>query len=431
MIQLEGPRTDMDIHKRMSFKDAAVEILRKANEPLSAIEIASRATQEGLIQTEGKTPEATMAAQLYVDINKNKDSRFKKVGRGRFSLREQNDSPSSSLFLIEKQNSLVKHALMKKLTEMDAYQFEFLVGDLLKEIGYENVTVTKRSGDKGVDVIANLTMDGITNVKTVIQAKKYRPGNNISGDIITQLRGSAEVDQRGLVITTSEFTKSAIEESKAPNKMPVSLVNGDKLISLMLKYGIGVKKESVDLYSLDMEYFENEEVASREQTPSGKYQGLWPLPGGGNAYVETLMKYLNAIQSGIHSRRKLVQWYKSNFNTVKSDNTANGYINVPKNMGLTSIQAGNVSLTEVGLEVLKSRDIELLYKTISKNIVAFDDIVELIRTSEEPQTESNILEFIRQNFDIKWSSFAQVNFRLIWLVNLGKLKETENGYTLA
>jgi restriction endonuclease Mrr len=421
----------MNTQKKMSFKEAAVEILKKANEPLTAIEIATRATQEGLIQTEGKTPEATMAAQLYVDINKNKDSRFKKVGRGKFSLREQTDSPSTPLLLIEKQNSLVKHALMKKLTEMDAYQFEFLVGDLLKEIGYENVSVTKRSGDKGIDVTANLTMDGITNVKTVIQAKKYKPGNNISGDVITQLRGSAEVDQRGLVITTSEFTKSAIDESKAPNKMPVSLVNGEKLISLMLKYGIGVKKDSIDLYSLNMEYFENEEVAGREQTPSGKYQGLWPLPGGADSYVETLIKYLDAIQSGVHTRKKLVEWYKSNFNTVKSDNTANGYINVPKNMGLTSIQDGIVNLTEAGIQVLQTKDLEYLYQTISKNIVAFDDIVEFIRTSEEPQTELNILEFVKQNFDIKWSSFAQVNFRLIWLVNLKKLRDGEDGYTLA
>ena len=34
---------------------------------------------------------------------------------------------------------------------MDAYQFEFLIGDLLQELGYENVEVTKHSGDKGIN----------------------------------------------------------------------------------------------------------------------------------------------------------------------------------------------------------------------------------------------------------------------------------------
>ena len=56
---------------------------------------------------------------------------------------------------------------------------------------------------------ANLTVGGLTNVKTVIQVKRYKKGNNISGKYITQLRGSAEVDQRGLIITTSDFTKDA------------------------------------------------------------------------------------------------------------------------------------------------------------------------------------------------------------------------------
>ena len=53
--------------------------------------------------------------------------------------------------------------------DMDPYQFEFLIADLLATIGYEDVQVTRRSGDKGVDVVANLRMEGITDVKTVIQ----------------------------------------------------------------------------------------------------------------------------------------------------------------------------------------------------------------------------------------------------------------------
>ena len=245
----------MSSNKTMSFKKTAEHILKTSDEPLSAQEIAEQALQQGILSTEGKTPEATMAALLYVDIKENKKTKFKKVGKGKFTLIEQTDSSTSPLLLIEKQNSLVKKALMKKLYDMDPYQFEFLIADLLKEIGYENVEATKKSGDKGIDVIANLTMDGITNVKTIIQVKRFKAGNNISGKIITQLRGSAEVDQRGLVITTSDFTKDAVQESKAPNKMPVSLVNGEKLLKLLIKHGVGIKKETVEVFSVDNEYF--------------------------------------------------------------------------------------------------------------------------------------------------------------------------------
>lgn len=215
--------------KKLSFKEAAIRILKQAEEPLSAKEITEIALDEELIETSGATPEATMAAKLYTDINNNSSSKFKKVGRGMFALKKQTESAKSPLLAIQNQNELVKMKLIEKIQEMDPFQFEYLTAELLRKIGYENVDVTKRSGDKGIDVVGNLTVGGLTNVKTVIQVKRYKTGNNISGKYITQLRGSAEVDQRGLIITTSDFTKDAINESKATNKMPVALVNGQKL----------------------------------------------------------------------------------------------------------------------------------------------------------------------------------------------------------
>lgn len=421
----------MSAKEIMSFKNAALHILKAANEPLSAQEIIERAKQQGILSTEGKTPAATMGAQLYVDINKNKRSKFKKVGKGKFSLKEQTDSATTSLLMIENQNTLVKKSLTQKLYEMDPYQFEFLIADLLKEIGYENIEVTKSSGDKGIDVTATLTMGGITDVKTIIQAKRFKKGNNIPGSIITQLRGSAEVDQRGLVITTSDFTKDAINEAKAQNKMPVSLINGEKLLSLLLKHRIGIKVETITMYSLDNEYFENEEDIERRPLTSGKNRALWPLPGGINSYVETLFKYLEMVSGGLDTKEKLIEWYKANFDNVRSEKSANGYINVPKSMGLTHLSNGRIKLTEAGTELLNTKDINLLYETISKNIMAFDDIVEYMQTSGEIQTEQSILEFIKENFDIEWQSFAQVTFRLLWLMNLGKIRRVDGGYVLS
>ena len=44
---------------------------------------------------------------------------------------------------------------------------------------------------------------------------------------------------------------------RAPNKMPVSLVNGDKLVQLLIKYGVGVKKQDLFMLSIDDSYFQN------------------------------------------------------------------------------------------------------------------------------------------------------------------------------
>jgi HJR/Mrr/RecB family endonuclease len=269
--------------KKLSFKEAAIKILKEAEEPLSPREITRIALEEGLIESSGETPEATMAAQLYTDTGK-----FKKVGRGVFALLKQTESAKSPLIAIQNQNNLVKQKLIDKIQEMDPFQFEFLVAELLRKIGYENVDVTKRSGDKGIDVVGNLTVGGLTNVKTVIQVKRYKTGNNISGKYITQLRGSAEVDQRGLIITTSDFTKDAVEESKAINKMPVALVNGNKLIELLFKYRVGVKEDIVSVFSIDSELFDNELADSPIRSSETKSRSIWPLPGGIYSYVETL-----------------------------------------------------------------------------------------------------------------------------------------------
>ena len=98
--------------KKLSFKDAAYKILKTAQEPMSTQEIVDKAMQLNILSTDGQTPAATMGAQLYVDINNNKKTRFKKVGRGKFTLREQVDSATTPLLMIEKQNILVKEALI-------------------------------------------------------------------------------------------------------------------------------------------------------------------------------------------------------------------------------------------------------------------------------------------------------------------------------
>ncbi len=72
----------------VSFKKAAENILQKADAPLTTKEITDLALEEGLIKTSGQTPEATMGAQLYLDIKNNKNSPFIKVERGLFSLKE-------------------------------------------------------------------------------------------------------------------------------------------------------------------------------------------------------------------------------------------------------------------------------------------------------------------------------------------------------
>lgn len=71
----------------MNSKDAAVEVLRQeGGGPMAVNDIADRVLQRGLVTLAGKTPKATIAAQLYVEA-KRPDGRFERVGRGMLRLR--------------------------------------------------------------------------------------------------------------------------------------------------------------------------------------------------------------------------------------------------------------------------------------------------------------------------------------------------------
>lgn len=70
-----------------TFKQSAIEILKKSKEPLHYSEITRLALESGLLETEGATPEATMNAQIVVDIkHKGQGSDFIRTAPGTFAL---------------------------------------------------------------------------------------------------------------------------------------------------------------------------------------------------------------------------------------------------------------------------------------------------------------------------------------------------------
>lgn len=76
----------------MSFTNAAYEILRQAKKPLSAREIFELALKAGLVQTNGKTPQHTMRASLYLENKRRKQrgqrTRFVELKNNHWALSE-------------------------------------------------------------------------------------------------------------------------------------------------------------------------------------------------------------------------------------------------------------------------------------------------------------------------------------------------------
>ncbi len=166
----------------------------------------------------------------------------------------QKANPTREVLLaVEAFNTNKREELRQQLRVMNPYRFEQLVGDLLEAMGYEDVTVTKASGDYGVDVVATVQF-GITTITEVIQVKRYQ--NTIQRHILDQLRGALPYHKalRGTIITLSRFSSGCIEAALYPGAAPIGLIDGEKLLDLLFKHDIGLKKRSLDLYELDEEY---------------------------------------------------------------------------------------------------------------------------------------------------------------------------------
>src|SRR3989338_8018733 len=88
-----------------TFKQSAMEILKKAGTPLHYGEITKLALESGILETEGATPEATMGAQLVMDIkNKGEGSDFIKTAPGTFALNPNKKEIKETPKIIEAEN---------------------------------------------------------------------------------------------------------------------------------------------------------------------------------------------------------------------------------------------------------------------------------------------------------------------------------------
>ena len=163
---------------------------------------------------------------------------------------EQQELPS----LVKKQEESVRERLRDLLINMDASAFEHLVKRLLEEMGYQNVEVTPSSGDGGVDVIADIEL-GITSVREVVQAKRHR--RTIQRKELDALRGSLYRFNavRGTIIATSQFAKGTKKAAFESGAAPITLIDGDKLIDLLIEHDIGVHKQNLKVLTVDHEAF--------------------------------------------------------------------------------------------------------------------------------------------------------------------------------
>lgn len=136
--------------------------------------------------------------------------------------------------------------------------FEKMVVDLLLAMGYgcdDNAgRVIGKAHDGGIDGIISEDKLGLNLI--YIQAKRYNEGNSVGRPEIQRFIGAMQKAEKGVFITTSKFTKEALEFANAETRKHIRLIDGETLVDLMIKHSVGLEKvKEYVVYKVNEDYF--------------------------------------------------------------------------------------------------------------------------------------------------------------------------------
>lgn len=125
--------------------------------------------------------------------------------------------------------------IRRSLLALSPVQFEHTVKVALAGSGFEEVTVTRASGDGGIDVQAIAGRGLWPYAGTMLQVQAKRWIHSVGRREVAELRGSLQPTANGAVVTTSFFTQAAIIEAREVTKKPIVLINGFEFSSVLAR----------------------------------------------------------------------------------------------------------------------------------------------------------------------------------------------------
>jgi restriction system protein len=149
-----------------------------------------------------------------------------------------------------------REELLDTLLAMDPSAFERLVQRFLRESGFIQVEVTGQSGDGGIDGKGIMRLGGLLSFRVIFQCKRYRGSVTVSQvrDFRGAMVGRAD---KGLLITTGNFTKDAMREATRDGAPAIDLIDGDLLLDKLKELGLGVRTEKIEMeqVTVDRDWF--------------------------------------------------------------------------------------------------------------------------------------------------------------------------------
>jgi restriction system protein len=144
--------------------------------------------------------------------------------------------------------------LLDTLKSLPPEGFEKICQRLLREYGFQNVTVTGKSGDGGIDGHGVLEVNPFVTFKVLFQCKRYTKGPVSSGhvrDFRGAMMGRAD---KGIIMSTGNFTSEAKKEARRDGVPPLELVDGEKMVEMFEELRLGLNERLT--FDIDEKFFD-------------------------------------------------------------------------------------------------------------------------------------------------------------------------------
>lgn len=192
------------------------------------------------------------------DLGRQRVSRGLSQPSEEIPLVQQSPEEVTLLDLQETHENAVRTRLLDRLNNLTPQQFEHFARQLLEVMGFSEIIVTQQSHDGGIDGYGKLRQ-GIVKIDAAFQCKRW--SGTVPRPEIDRFRGaiSGQFDQ-GIFFTTSKFSREASEASIRRGAVPILMVDGERIVEIMIKNGIGISRRPLYLLDVDEEFFAIEEL---------------------------------------------------------------------------------------------------------------------------------------------------------------------------
>lgn len=151
--------------------------------------------------------------------------------------REITDSPEEEE-VTELASAEALEAIRARLLLIPPLKFEYFIKSVMEQSGFVGVSVTRASGDGGIDLDAYVddTNDFFSGTHVQAQVKRWR--HAVGSPDLNSFRGALSTTAKGLFVTTSSFTRAAVNEARHPTKPSISLIDGLRLSAIASRLNI-------------------------------------------------------------------------------------------------------------------------------------------------------------------------------------------------